>query len=271
LLFGYFDENFQRFGQLLGNQNCLLQHSGHRQGGRCFCRDCFSSFNGQFRLHQSLIKIHVFRSLLERKMKQPIFSLAYTTVREQMMPSVIEQWRNTATGKYPIEVVISVDGNREDCVKAARQIPDAKVVIQPDEPFNSTRGWNAAAAQTTGKVIICVADDFKPCPGWDEKMFTLKPGWIDEDWVVHTSDGYVENLCVLSILTRIRYDRFGYVFYPEYPSLFSDTEFTEVAYREGRVIQAKHIFMEHLHPDCEKTRPGLLRQSTRQPNALEHG
>ncbi len=161
-------------------------------------------------------------------------------------------WRATASGKHSIEVVVCVDGNRPDCATAASQLSDVKVVTQPDAPYNSTRGWNKAAEATTGKVIICVADDFKPCQDWDEKLFTLKTGWTDEDWVVHTEDGYVHDLCVLSILTRKRYERFGYVFYPKYPSIFSDTEFTEVAYSEGRVIQAKHILMEHLHPDCHK-------------------
>jgi hypothetical protein len=185
-------------------------------------------------------------------MTQPIFSLAYTSVRANQIPQVVDMWRKTSSGKHAIEVVLAVDGNRPDCLNAARSINDAKVAIQPDAPFNSTRGWNLAAQHTSGKVIICVADDFKPCQDWDDKLFTLKTGWVDDDWVVHTEDGYVHDLCVLSILTRKRYERFGYVFYPKYPSIFSDTEFTEVAYMEGRVIVAKHILMEHMHPDCHK-------------------
>lgn len=185
-------------------------------------------------------------------MSQPTFSLAYTSVRANVIHQVIDLWRKTASGKHSIEVVIAVDGNRPDCATAAALVPDAKVVVQHDAPYNSTRGWNRAAEATCGKVIIAVADDFKPCQDWDEKLFTLKTGWVDEDWVVHTEDGYVHNICVLSILTRVRYEKFGYLFYPKYPSLFSDTEFTEVAYREGRVIDAKHILMEHMHPDCQK-------------------
>lgn len=188
----------------------------------------------------------------ELNMNQPIFSLAYTSVRENMIAPIVDLWRKTASGKYPIEVVIAVDGNSHGCLEAAKGVPDAVVVVQSEEPFNCVRGWNAAAAKTTGKVIIAVADDFKPCQDWDEKLFTLKSGWVDEDWVAHTEDGYVHDICVLSILTRKRYERFGYLFYPKYESMFCDTEFTQVAYREGRVINAKHILMEHMHPDCNK-------------------
>ena len=185
-------------------------------------------------------------------MTQPIFSLAYTSVRADNVSAVVESWRKTASGRHGVEVVIAVDGNDAATLAVARAVPNATVIVQPDAPFNCVRGWNAAAAATTGKVIIAIADDFKPCPDWDEKLFTLKTGWMEEDWAIHTEDGYVHNLMVLAILTRVRYQKFGYLFFPDYESIFCDTEFTEVAYGEGRVIDAKHIYIEHQHPDCNK-------------------
>jgi hypothetical protein len=184
-----------------------------------------------------------------------LFSLAYTSVRKEKIKEVIDLWLKTSSGNYPIEIVVSVDGDKAACIETANNIPGVLAVIQAEGPFNSTRGWNAAAAMTTGKVIICVSDDFKPCQNWDQLLFELNGNngaWMDEDWIVHTKDGYVEDIAVASILTRARYNRFGYVFYPQYQSLFSDTEFTAVAYKEGRVIKAKHIFIEHMHPDCGK-------------------
>lgn len=185
-------------------------------------------------------------------MSEPIFSLAYTSVRSEMIQGVVASWLAASSGRHKIEVVISVDGNNPESIEAAQAVRDARVVIQNEPPFNCVRGWNLAAEHTTGKVIIAVADDFKPCQDWDEKLLALKPGWIDEDWAVHTEDGYVHNIIVLAIITRKRYERFGYLFYPKYLSLFCDTELTEVAYGEGRVLDAKHILMEHLHPDCFK-------------------
>jgi glycosyltransferase involved in cell wall biosynthesis len=183
---------------------------------------------------------------------QPSFSLAYTSVRAASVVPVINAWRSSATGRHPIEVVIAVDGNGQATLAEARKVPEARVLIQPEPPFNCVKGWNLAASATTGKVIIAVADDFRPCPAWDEKLFTLRTGWMDEDYAVHVEDGYVHDLMVLAIITRKRYERFGYLFYPGYESVFCDTELTEVAYREGRVLDAKHIFIEHQHPDCNK-------------------
>lgn len=114
-------------------------------------------------------------------------------------------------------------------------------------------GWNSAAAASKGKVIIAVADDFK-CPlGWDTLLLNLAPkGWIDGEYVVHVDDGYVRSLCTLAILTRKRYDKFGYIFYDRYSSMFADTEFGDVASRDGVIIEAMHLLFEHMHCDCGK-------------------
>ena len=173
------------------------------------------------------------------------------------MAEVVKNWRLKAASLTCFEWIISVDGNRPDTIaeanRLAAQHPHMKVVVQPDAPFNCVRGWNLAAQHTTGKVIIAVTDDFNPPQNWDELMLALPPqGWEDGEHVVHVNDGYVKTICTLSILTRKRYEKFGYLFYPKYESMFCDTEFTAVAYRDGVVINAMHLLFEHMHPDCGK-------------------
>lgn len=170
-----------------------------------------------------------------------------------MIPQAVNLWRARAANPDQVEVVIAVDGNNQAAITAAQAVPGAKVVIQPAPPFNCVRGWNKAAEATTGKVIICMADDFNPPQNWDSLLLGLHPeGWIDGEHVVKTEDGYVHDIFVLSILTRKRYEKFGYVFYPQYESMFCDTEFGEVARRDGVVIEANQITVEHMHPDCGK-------------------
>lgn len=162
-------------------------------------------------------------------------------------------WRSRADEPDSVEIVICVDGNNTEARVAAMGVQNAKVIVQPLPPFNCVRGWNKAAENTTGKVIICIADDFSPPAHWDTLLKQLNPpGWMDGEFIVHTEDGYVHDIAVLSILTRKRYNKFGYVFYPQYESMFTDTEFTEVAYRDGVVIQAKQLLFEHMHCDCGK-------------------
>lgn len=193
---------------------------------------------------------------------QPTFSLAYTTIRPAYIAKVVKTWNDRSSLKAH-EWVVSLDANRADCVEAARQAGmvlqqegrgchSYKAIVQKEPPYNCVRGWNLAASQTTGKVIITVADDFMPPENWDTQLLAIRPGWEDGEFVVKVEDGYVHDIFVLSILTRKRYEKFGYVFYPQYESMFCDTEFGEVAKRDGVVINAQHLLFEHLHPDCNK-------------------
>ena len=159
---------------------------------------------------------------------EPIFSLNYTSCRANAIQPAVLMWRQLAINPDTVEVVISVDSNNPEAITAARAVPNAKVVIQSESPFNCVKGWNLGAASTTGKVLINVADDFSPPQHWDTLLLSLNPpGWVDGEYVVHTEDGYVHDIAVLSIATRKRYQRFGYMLYPGYESMFClhpDTE-----------------------------------------------
>lgn len=186
----------------------------------------------------------------------PTFSLVYTSARAATIPKVVEFWHSRAASQSGIEWCIAVDDGSHECRMAAETVAarytNVKVVINTG-PKNCVAGWNAGAAVATGKVLIAVADDFRPPVGWDALLLSLQPkGWEDGEHVVKVEDGYVHDIFVLPILTRKRYARFGYIFYPKYESMFCDTEFGAVAQRDGVVIDANHLLFEHMHPDCGK-------------------
>lgn len=194
---------------------------------------------------------------------QPTFSLIYTSVRSDQIAQVIRDWVSKCRYPEAVEVIVAVDGPDAKSQAVLEKLNPAREVAQPDlrlrwfvqaeAPFNCVRGWNLAASKATGKVLIQVTDDMVPLDAWDVKLKALEPkDWMEQDYAIHVEDGYVHDIMVLAIITKVRYDRFGYFFYPDYPSLFSDTELTTVAYAEQRVIQAKHLLFEHRHPDCHK-------------------
>lgn len=200
-----------------------------------------------------------FENSMSDKISTPTFSLAYTSVRGAVIPRVVKMWNDRAKYK-DVEWVIAVDAGDDASLLAAAsctQMPMNKEcrsvsVVVNDGPKTCVAGWNLAASKTTGKVIICVADDFTPPQDWDSLLLALEPGWENTEKVVHVNDGYVFNIFVLAILTRLRYERYGYVFYPKYQSMFCDTELGEVAYRDGVVMEAMQLMFEHCHPDCNK-------------------
>jgi hypothetical protein len=52
----------------------------------------------------------------------------------------------------------------------------------------------------------------------------------------------------MAILTRARYIEQGYLFHPDFFSMYSDNWFSECAFSDGVVIDAKDVVFEHLHP-----------------------
>ena len=155
--------------------------------------------------------------------ENPIFSLAYTSARATILPSVVKMW-NERSSLNSHEWCIGVDADKKDVLEAAQAAaaayPNIKIIINNGAP-TCVAGWNAAAEETKGKIIIAVADDFSPPQDWDKALLDIKPaGWEDGEHVVKVEDGYVHNVFVLAILTRKRYEKFRYIFYPKYLSLF---------------------------------------------------
>src|ERR1051326_598066 len=89
------------------------------------------------------------------------FSLAYTSCRSLRIAPMVLEWRQKAANADDVEVVIAVDENNKESVQEARRVPMAKVVIQKDIPYTCVKGWNLAAASTTGKVIMAISDDMR--------------------------------------------------------------------------------------------------------------
>ena len=183
------------------------------------------------------------------------FSLCYTSRRASQIAGVVERWLTTATRPQDVEFVIAIDSDYAEGLEAAEKAATTRGirVVANTGGNNCVAGWNTAAAASTGDVLISVADDFDPPQFWDTLLEgCAEKNWWKQDKVVAVADGYNRQLFTLGIITRRRYERFGYFFYCGYESLFSDTELTNVAISEHAVIDARHLLFEHLHPDAGK-------------------
>jgi hypothetical protein len=97
-------------------------------------------------------------------------------------------------------------------------------------------------------ILLLASDDMIPItPGYDqiikEKMRQYFP---DTDGVLWFNDGFQkENLNTLCILGKKYYDRFNYIYYPEYKSLYCDAEFTLVSQKLNRVKYFNDVIIKH--------------------------
>lgn len=108
---------------------------------------------------------------------------------------------------------------------------------------------NRVTPLTKGNLIVVVSDDFDCFYGWDDFLLNSLAGC--KDYLVKTKDGYMNNnwLITLPIMDRAYYNRFGYVYHPEYKHMFCDTEMTCVGNMLGKVIDLQNdtAIFQHNH------------------------
>ena len=101
-------------------------------------------------------------------------------------------------------------------------------------------------------IILLASDDMTPkVKGYDNIIRNkMKEYYPDTDGILWFNDGHQgNNLNTLCILGKKYYDRFGYIYHPEYKSVWSDNEFMIVGNLLGKQTYFDEVIIEHEHPD----------------------
>lgn len=101
-------------------------------------------------------------------------------------------------------------------------------------------------------ILVNMSDDMVfTVKGFDliiRNEFQAFEGGYNLDRCVHFPDGNTTELITMSIMGRDYFDRFGYIYHPDYISLFADNEQTDVARMLGKYCYIPEKIFEHLHP-----------------------
>jgi hypothetical protein len=103
-------------------------------------------------------------------------------------------------------------------------------------------------------IVICISDDMIPkAHAWDNEMcIAMNQHFPELDGCVHFNDGNTDGkLITFSILGKALYDYFGYIYHPDYKSLYSDDEFTQEVTRLNKVQYIPKIIIGHEHWSLE--------------------
>lgn len=144
---------------------------------------------------------------------------------------VRHEWLNKADNE--IEYIFSLDIDDPQATK-----------YEGSSIFNKNRSAvdaiNICAEYANGDLFIVVSDDFSCPEHWDTLLIEALKG--KSDYCVKTLDGLQPTLMTLPIMDRVYYDRFGYIYYPEYRHMFCDQEMTAVAHMLGKAISLPILF-----------------------------
>jgi hypothetical protein len=103
-------------------------------------------------------------------------------------------------------------------------------------------------------VVVCASDDMVPQEfGWDNEIATaMNLHFPKLNGCVHFNDGNTNgDLITFSILGRELYEFFGYVYHPDYKSLYCDNEFTDEVRRMECEKYIDKVIISHEHWSIE--------------------
>lgn len=181
----------------------------------------------------------------------PTFSLCHATARvpDGWRPAY-NAWKANADDWSACEYILAVD--TQDRERWPRVDGEGIILVENTGRNNAVDAWNASGRAASGKFLITVADDHYPCPHWDTEILKVVPN-LDGEYVLEVKTGTSPaddewaRWMLHTFTTRKYYERFGYFFHPSYESMYADLEWTEVARRDGVVIDARHLLFKHLH------------------------
>lgn len=154
------------------------------------------------------------------------------------------------------KVIAKIDRN-DPTIREYLSIAYPEVDFDIGHSKSKVEAINTAIPAYDWEILVNTSDDiwWKPGSG-DEIRKQMEP-----DTFLHFPEPYADSqavkkrsdtISVVSVMDRIYYDRFGYVYNPNYFSLCCDNEATEVARLLGRYKFVDKIIFEHLHKRAGK-------------------
>lgn len=168
--------------------------------------------------------------------------------------NTFQKWMSKSSQE--IEFILSIDSDEptNDLLGASKYITKYNGSGYNYKPIcrnnkSAIEAINYGARVATGDIMIVVSDD-TDCPDlWD--LFLLK--WIAgrTDFICKTNDGTQPWIITNPILDRTYYNRFGYIYHPDFRHMFADTFLTCQADLTGRKI-VSNIMFRHNHYSVTK-------------------
>ena len=115
-------------------------------------------------------------------------------------------------------------------------------------------------------ILVLVSDDMIPAvKNFDNTIVQMmKMHYPDTDGALHFNDGFLgkDRTITLSIMGRKMYERFDYVYHPDYKSFFCDNEFTDVVYALKRCHYDSFVVIKHEWKGDGKNKDDLYRRNS---------
>lgn len=192
----------------------------------------------------------------EPKMTTPLLVRMPTRGRPEQALSALAAYRSLARSAVQIEVVIDEDDATMHDSRVLQRLADLDCVITVGRHSSKIHAVNAGRVDDWA-ILALASDDMVPLvSGYDEHIIAAMDRHFPlRDGAVYFDDGYNKShalagkpvLCTMPIMGRHLWEDFGYVYYREYGSLYSDNEQTELLTQMHRIAFVDEFIVEHRH------------------------
>ena len=158
-------------------------------------------------------------------------------------------WLERAVFPDSIEHLLAVQS--DDLSSVQRFTAAGATFVTTDPPpawaSSSVANWNAAAARSTGDLLVVIADDLLPPQDWDQHLRQL-PADAQQPYACYVPDTVRQDgLMCHPVLSRGLYQKRGYVFHPSFFGVYCDNDFTLRTQLEAPIYRVPNLLWQHEH------------------------
>ena len=185
-----------------------------------------------------------------------------TRSRPQKVIQTLGAYMKLANNTKDIGVVVSCDEDdmsmtrnlvQEELIRTLLPAGWSKLFFSPNKSKIQACNANMNEIDWNWDIVVLVSDDMIPqLKGWDDVIRThMTVRFPDTNGILWFNDGHQgDNLNTLCVFGRTMYESFGYIYHPDYKSLFCDTELTDLCKGElaSKCMYVPYCIIRHEHP-----------------------
>jgi hypothetical protein len=157
--------------------------------------------------------------------------------------ATVDKWIDLSSNYANIQLIVSLDEDDPKLDEYKQAYDSLAYIINRNR--SCVDAINNAAKKANGDILIVVSDDTDCFVDWDLYILKVSEG-MGNDWILKTQDGIQPWIITAPIMDRAYYNRFGYIYHPDFEHMFCDTYMTAVADITGRKITSNLEF-KHLN------------------------
>ena len=185
-----------------------------------------------------------------------------TRTRAQKVIQTLSSYVKLANHPEQLGVAISCDEDdmsmtrnlvQEELLRTLNPVAWKRIFFSPNKNKIQACNANMNDIDWEWDIVVLVSDDMIPqLKGWDDVIRNhMIARFPDTNGILWFNDGHQGNkLNTLCVFGRTMYHSFGYMYHPEYKSLFCDTELTDLCKGElaSKCLYIPYCIIRHEHP-----------------------